>query len=98
MKRNETSPLSRSLAVALKYEDDDQEAPVIVASGRGEIAEKIVAAAQQGKVPVYKDEAMAGILSSLELGTEIPPELYEAVAQIIAFVWRIDKKYAGGNG
>lgn len=87
-----------SLAIALKYEEDEQAAPVIVASGRGEIAEKIVATAELGKVPVYQDEAMAQILASLEMGTEIPPELYEAVAHIIAFVWQIDKKYAGGKG
>lgn len=82
------------LAVALKYENDEQEAPVVIASGRGEIAEKILATARQGKVPVYQDESLAQVLASLEMGTEIPPELYQAVAQVIAFVWKIDNKYS----
>jgi flagellar biosynthesis protein len=82
------------LAVALKYENDEQEAPVIVASGRGDIAEKILATAQRGKVPVYQDESLAQVLASLETGTEVPPELYQAVAQVIAFVWKMDNKYS----
>jgi flagellar biosynthesis protein len=86
------------LAVALKYADDGADAPVVIASGRGEIAEKILQAAQKEKVPVYKDQSLAQLLASLEMGTEIPPELYQAVAQVIAFVWQLDKKYSGGNG
>ena len=82
------------LAAALKYEEDGTEAPIIIAAGRGEIAEKILEIAQQEKVPVHKDESMAQVLVSLETGTEIPPELYQAVAQIIAFVWQMDKKYS----
>lgn len=82
------------LAVALKYENDEQEAPVMIASGRGEIADKIISTAQQENVPVYQDQPLAQILASLETGTEIPPELYQAVAQIIAFVWKIDRKYS----
>ena len=82
------------LAVALKYEGDGQEAPLIVASGRGECAEKILAVARQEKVPVYEEQSLAQVLASLEMGTQIPPELYQAVAQVIAFIWQIDKKYA----
>ena len=86
------------LAVALKYADDGPEAPVVIASGRGEIAEKILEMAQKEKVPVYKDQSLAQVLASLEMGTEIPPELYQAVAQVIAFVWQLDQKYAGERG
>ena len=82
------------LAVALKYEDDGAEAPVVIASGRGEIAEKIIRTAHQENVPVHQDESLAQVLVSLETGTEIPSELYQAVAQIIAFVWQMDKKYS----
>lgn len=84
------------LAVALKYEDEGQEAPIIIAFGRGEIAEKIIQMAQKEQVPVYEDPSLAQVLGSLEMGTEIPPELYQAVAQIITFVWQMDKKYSGG--
>jgi len=85
------------LAVALKYDGEGTEAPTVIASGRGEIAEKILQIAQKENVPVYEDQSLAQVLASLEMGTEIPPELYQAVAQIIAFVWQIDKKYSVGN-
>ena len=84
------------LAVALQY-DGEQDAPVVIAAGRGDIAAKLIAAAEQEQVPVYEDPALAQTLVSLPLGTEIPPELYQAVAQIIVFVWQLDKKY-GGEG
>jgi len=89
---------SVKLAVALKYEDDGENAPVIVASGRGEIADRIIQTAKDIKVPVYEDSSLAQVLVSLEMGTEIPPELYQAVAQVIAFVWGLDRKYSAGNG
>lgn len=86
------------LAVALKYEDEGENAPVIVASGRGEIADRIIQTAKDKNVPLYEEPSLAQVLASLELGTEIPPELYQAVAQVIAFVWQLDRKYSGGNG
>lgn len=86
------------LAVALKYADSGDDAPQVVASGRGEIAERIIQTAQDQAVPVYEDAALAQLLASLELGSEIPPELYQAVAEVIAFVWRLDQKYADKVG
>ena len=86
------------LAVALKYKDEGENAPVIVASGRGEIADRIIQIAKDENVPVYEEPSLAQVLASLEMATEIPPELYQAVAQVIAFVWRLDRKYSGGNG
>ncbi len=86
------------LAAALKYEEDGSGAPIVIASGRGEIAENILQIAQKEKVPVYKDQSLAQLLVSMEMGTEIPEELYQAVAPIIAFVWQIDKKYSGESG
>jgi flagellar biosynthesis protein len=83
------------LAVALKYEEDGPGTPVVIASGRGETAARIMEIARKEKVPIYEDQSLAGVLIALETGTEIPPELYQAVAQIIAFVWQIDKKYSG---
>lgn len=81
------------LAVALKYEEDEQKAPVVVAVGKGETAEKIVEAARSEHIPVHQEASLAQVLSELEMGTEIPPELYQAVAQVIAFIWRMDQKY-----
>lgn len=72
-------------AVALKYEEGGSSAPVIVASGMGYLAEKIVEVANENGVPVYEDNSLATVLSQLELGAEIPEELYKAVVDIYAF-------------
>ena len=69
-------------------------APVVVASGMGYLAEKIVDVAQENGVPVYEDDSLATILSQLRLGQEIPAELYQAVAEIIAYVYRIKHRKA----
>lgn len=71
-------------AVALKY-DDEQVAPIIVASGMGYMAEKIVEVATNHEVPVYEDTSLATILSRLELGDEIPDELYKVIVDIYVF-------------
>lgn len=72
-------------AVALSYDVSDS-APKIVATGHGYVAEKIVETAKESNVPVHKDEKLAHTLSKLEIGDYIPPELYDVVAEILAFV------------
>ena len=69
-------------------------APKILASGRGEVAEKIIAKAKENDVPFYKDNKLAETLSKLEIGDAIPPELYEVVAEILVFVDDMDKMKA----
>ncbi len=71
-------------AVALKYDGTDI-APVIVATGLGYMAEKIVQTAIEQDVPVYEDTSLATLLSRLELGEEIPPELYQLVVDIYVY-------------
>ena len=73
-------------AVALQYGADDA-APVVVASGMGYLAERIVDVALENGVPIYEDDSLATILTQLSLGQEIPPELYQAVAEILAIVY-----------
>lgn len=80
----------KKTAVALSYEAGD-EAPRILATGTGEVAERIIDEAKKADVPFYKDEALARTLSKLEIGEAIPPELYEVVAQILVFVDKMDK-------
>lgn len=72
-------------AVALQYDERNQAAPVIVASGMGYVAEKIVEIANENGVPVYEDNSLATVLTQLELGTEIPEEVYQAVVDIYAY-------------
>ena len=75
------------LAVALHY--DKKGAPRVVARGRGSIGEKIIEVAKAHDIPIEENEVLAGALSKVELGDEIPPELYKAVAEVLVFVLRL---------
>jgi len=77
-------------AVALKYDDKKNKAPRVIATGRGEIAEKIIEVAKAHNVPLYEDKNLVQLLEALELETEIPPELYRAVAEVLAFIYRLN--------
>lgn len=80
-------------AVALRYEPQRQQAPKVVAKGRGFVAENILAAAQKNAIPVYQNKSLVNMLMALELDREIPPELYRTVAEVLAYVYRIDKRH-----
>jgi flagellar biosynthesis protein len=89
-----TGPLAGGLAerrqaTALKYEPGDS-APRVIASGSGYIAEAIIAAAQQAGIPLRSDPALAQALAALELGSEVPEALYRAVAETLAWAYRLD--------
>jgi flagellar biosynthesis protein len=84
--------------VALKYSPNENKSPKIVALGKGEIAEKILETAEKNDVPIYKDEKLAHTLNTLNIGTEIPAELYEVVAEILVFVSNLDKGYGEKYG
>lgn len=77
-------------AVALEYDPSD-EAPKIVATGKGKVAERIIEKAKESNVPVHKDDKLASTLSKLDIGDFIPPELYEVVAEILVFVDQMEK-------
>lgn len=77
-------------AVAVAYEPGDG-APKILATGKGELAEKIIEKAKENDVPLYKDNKLADTLSRLKIGDAIPPELYDVVAEILVFVDDIDR-------
>ena len=77
-------------AVALKYDQKKDKAPRVIAKGRGNIAEKIIAVAREHNVPLYEDKNLIQILEALDLETEIPPELYRAVAEVLAFIYRLN--------
>ncbi|MCR5753356.1 MAG: EscU/YscU/HrcU family type III secretion system export apparatus switch protein [Acetatifactor sp.] len=77
-------------AIALEY-NPDEDAPKVVATGRGILAEKIIEKAKEADVPVHRDDKLADTLSRLEIGEMIPPELYEVVAEILIFVDSMDK-------
>ncbi len=78
-------------AVALKYNKGKDSAPKVVAKGKGYIAEKIIEAARENNVPLYEDKNLSQVLEALDLNTEIPPELYRAVAEVLAFIYKLNK-------
>lgn len=81
----------KKLAVALEY-NADLAAPRVAASGQGEIAQRIIAIAEEHGVPLVQDPALARALSTLPLQAEIPEELYGAVAAILAYLYRLDNE------
>jgi len=82
----------RKVATALKYKRGEEEVPRMVAKGLGIIADNIVEKAEEHNIPIYQDERLSQQLYNLSLGEEIPPELYEIVAEVLVFVAKLDKK------
>ena len=89
---SEFNELMNKKAVALSYDEEKDSAPVIVASGMGHMAEKIVETARESGVPVYEDNSLATILTQLELGSEIPDRLYQAIVDIYVYFLRFAEK------
>jgi flagellar biosynthesis protein len=89
-----SQPPERRRATALSYEQG-QRAPRVTATGVGLVADRILAAARDAGVPVRQDPALAEALAKLELGTDVPEELWTAVAETLAWAYRLDAQ-AGG--
>jgi len=87
---NNNDKNNRKTAVALSFDPEDT-APKIIATGKGQIAERIIERANAADIPIHEDKTLADTLSRLELGSYIPPELYEVVAEILVFVDKMDK-------
>ena len=79
----------RKHATALGYDPEKNNAPVVLASGQGKIAEQIISLAQSSGIPIREDPVLAMALSGIDVNSEIPPELYTVVAQILAYIYRI---------
>jgi flagellar biosynthesis protein len=88
MPETPSQPVNR--AVALRYDPAAMASPEVVATGRGEVAERIIALARQSNVPIKHDPDLVALLAVLDIGSGIPPELYQAVAEILAFVYQIN--------
>lgn len=84
-------------AVAIEYVPGEA-APKILATGKGQVADKIIDKAKESNVPLYKDGKLADTLSKLKIGDMIPPELYEVVAEILVFVDDMDRMKAKLDG
>ena len=88
---NETENIADKQAVALKYDMQKDSAPRVVAKGKGHTAEHILEAAQKSSVPVYQNKTLVNMLMALDIDREIPPELYKAIAEVMAYVYKMDK-------
>ncbi|MBP2651303.1 MAG: FlhB domain protein [Firmicutes bacterium] len=78
-------------AVAIRYNRQQDSVPRVVAKGSGHIAKSILTAADQHGVPVYQNKTLVSMLMAVELEREIPVELYQAMAEILAYVYRLDQ-------
>jgi flagellar biosynthesis protein len=82
----------RKKVAALKYKPKEDAAPKVVAKGSGWMADKILEVAKQHGIPLREDRQLVEVLSAIDLNREIPSELYKAVAEILAFVYKMTKK------
>jgi len=80
-------------AAALSYDPSDNDVPVLAAFGEGHVAQKIVDIAKESGVPVMPEPGLTNMLSKLAVGDEIAPEMYDAVAKVLAFVSEVDRSY-----
>jgi flagellar biosynthesis protein len=82
----------RKQAIALQYQSEKQQAPKVVAKGKGLIAENILEKAKEHAVPIQEDRNLVELLGNLDINESIPEELYQAVAEVFAFLYRVDKE------
>jgi flagellar biosynthesis protein len=78
-------------AVALNYDVNNQDSPKVTAKGKGLVAEEILKRAKEHQIPIQEDPTLVELLSQLEINQTIPPELYEVVAEVFAFIYRVDR-------
>lgn len=83
----------RKEAIALNYDATESSGPKVIAKGKGKIAEKILEQATTHNVPIYEDPNLVQLLGQLDLNESIPEELYQAVAEVFAFIYRLDQKH-----
>jgi len=82
----------RKEAVALSYDPDSSDAPKVVAKGKGQIAENILARAEEHNVPIQEDPTLLELLGQLELNETIPEQLYQAVSEVFAYIYHLDRE------
>jgi flagellar biosynthesis protein len=82
------------MATALQYDPEKDSTPRVVASGQRKIAEQILAEARNNNIPIHEDTALCAALAGVNLGQEIPPELYNVVAEVLTYIYRVTNKYS----
>ncbi|MFJ7648126.1 EscU/YscU/HrcU family type III secretion system export apparatus switch protein [Lysinibacillus sp. NPDC097279] len=85
---------TRKEAIALTYKLGQLDSPSVVAKGKGKVAENILARANEHNVPIYEDPNLVQLLGQLDLNESIPEELYQAVAEVFAFIYHLDQEHS----
>jgi flagellar biosynthesis protein len=85
----------RPQAVAVRYDAQQENAPRVLAKGQGPVAERILALAKEHDIPLHEDRDLVHLLSALDLDTEIPPQLFKAMAEILAHLYRANASVSG---
>ena len=83
----------RKEAIALSYNPAESSGPIVKAKGKGKIAENILEKAKEHDVPIYEDPNLVELLGQLDMNEAIPEELYQAVAEVFAFIYRLDQEH-----
>ena len=84
-------------AVSLQYQREINTAPKITAKGEGWVAEKIIKMAQENNIPIREDKDLFNLLSEIDIGKEVPESLYKVVAELLAWVYQLNKNYPNSN-
>jgi len=79
-------------AVALKYKAYEQSAPKVIAKGKGEIAQKIIQKAKEYDIPLFQNEVLADMLLDVEVGEEVPPDMYKAVVEVFVWLYKLEER------
>lgn len=87
----------RKEAIALAYKPGQYNSPTVLAKGKGKTAENILARANEHEVPIYEDPNLVQLLGQLDLNESIPEELYQAVSEVFAFIYRLDQQHGQKN-
>lgn len=85
-------------AVALKYHAEEDAVPKVAAKGEGLVAERIIELAKENQIPIKEDPDLVQILSQVDINKEIPPSVYKVVAELLAFVYKLNSQYQGSSG
>ncbi len=83
---------NKKKAIALRYDENKDKAPVLIAKGQGSIAETIIKLAKENNIPIVEDKDLIEAMINIDIYEEIPPELYKAIAQVLIFVKYVRKK------
>ncbi len=86
-------PAIRRIAAALGYDPEKTDAPKLLAKGRGELADRIIALAKKHDIPIREDRDLVAVLSKLDLNQEIPPELYQTIAELLVFIYKANSHW-----